>query len=79
MAVDGIAGLDIFVEHCIAFVAPEPFQLGGMDAQIYARCHGATLEAMAAELQQRKASSRGTFLDDPGDRPRIDVIHTKAG
>ena len=79
MAVEGIAGLDIFVEHRIAFVTPEPFQLGGMDTKIHARCHGATLEAMAAEFCQREARCRGTLLDNPGDRPRVDFIHTKAG
>lgn len=79
MAVEGIADLDIFIQHRLAFVAAEPLELGWMSAEVHAGRHGAALEAVAAELCQRKAGGRGTLLDDPYVGPLVDFIDAKAG
>jgi hypothetical protein len=76
---EGIAELEIDVEHDVALVAAELLEPGRVDAALQADAGCATLEAVAAERIRIKAGLGGASLDNAGGGAGIDRVMADAG
>ena len=67
--VEGIAELEILVDHGVAPVAAELLKAGGVGAAVHAAGQGAALEAVAAERRGIETCRGGAALDDTATVP----------